>query len=234
MDITAMKSYSDKEFFIALCDIPYGIDVANMPYIKNVNTTVKQKNGNRISPFKNKKSKPYENKDWDKQVPTQEYFDELRRISKHQIIFGIDYTNWTGVGTGRIKWDKGVAEGVSFNRYETAYCSLIDNEVELPLLWSGMMQAKSLEEPMTMQGNKKLNEERYHPCHKPVMLYIKLIRDYGFIGCSIFDSHVGGGSSRIAADKCECNFTGYEIDPTYFNDQEQRFLEYKKQYKLQF
>ena len=75
----------------------------------------------------------------------------------------------TGVGTGRIKWDKGVAEGMSFKKYELAYCSMIDYEMESPLLWTGMCQAKSLSEPMTQQGNKKLNEKRIHPCHKPIM-----------------------------------------------------------------
>jgi site-specific DNA-methyltransferase (adenine-specific) len=232
MDITAMRALPDKSIYLALCDIPYGIDVANMAYLKEVKKPVKQKNGSKLSPYNNKKK--FKSKDWDKVVPSQEYFDELKRISERQIIFGIEYTNWTGVGSGRIRWDKGVAEGMSFNRYETAYCSCIDDVIDLPLLWNGMRQAKSLEEPMVQQGDKKLNEKRWHPCHKPTLLYIKLIRDYGYLGCTIIDTHVGGGSSRIAAYKCECPYLGYEIDKEYFNDQEKRFIDYKRQTRLQF
>ena len=95
---------------------------------------------------------------------------------KAQIIFGIEYFEWVGVGSGRIKWIKGVPEGVSFKGYELAYCSLIYDEVELPLLWAGMFQAKSLSDPMIQQGNKQLNEKRIHPTHKPVMLYDSIYR----------------------------------------------------------
>jgi site-specific DNA-methyltransferase (adenine-specific) len=136
-----IKSKPNNYYGLAICDIPYGIDVANMPFLKEMNTTVKQKNGTKINGNGNKK--PYALKDWDKETPTQKYFDELRRVSKEQIIFGVDYVNWTGLGKGRIKWDKGFAEGMSFNRYETAYCSLIDYEIEIPFLWAGMMQAKA-------------------------------------------------------------------------------------------
>ncbi len=170
MDV--MRRYPNGYFDLAICDIPYGINVGKMAYLKEVKTTVKQKNGVKLNARKN--TKPYTLKEWDKNPPDQSYFNELKRVSKHQIIFGIDYCNWAGVGPGRIKWNKGVADGVSFKKYETAYCSFIDNEIELPLLWTGMMQAKSIREPMVQQGNKKLNEKRIHPCHKPVLLYDKL------------------------------------------------------------
>jgi site-specific DNA-methyltransferase (adenine-specific) len=216
-----MSRYPDGFFDLAVCDIPYGINVGKMAYLSEVGTTVKQKNGNKLNPNKNKK--PYKEKEWDKETPPQEYFDELRRVSKHQIIFGIEYVNWQGVGNGRIKWDKGVAEGVSFKRYEIAYCSLIDHEVELPLLWAGMCQAKSLSEPMTQQGNKALNEKRIHPCHKPVLLYGKLYKDYAKKGWKIIDTHLGGQSSRIAAWKMNLDFWGCEIDREYFEDGCKRF-----------
>lgn len=209
-----MKQYQDKFFDLAICDIPYGIGVGKMSYLKEVNTTVKQKNGSRINP--NKSKKVYTSKDWDNSTPPQAYFDELRRVSKHQIIFGIEYVNWSGVGNGRIRWDKGVPDGVSFSRYEVAYCSLIDHELELPLLWAGMMQAKSTAEPMTQQGNKSLNEKRIHPCHKPTLLYKKLLDDYAEAGYKILDTHLGGQSSRIAAYKLGFDFWGTEIDSEYF------------------
>lgn len=225
-----MRAFPNKYFDLTICDIPYGIDVANMAYLNEINTTVKQKNGKRLNGNKNKI--PYKLKEWDKEVPSQEYFDELKRISKHQIIFGIEYTNWVGVGPGRIKWNKGVAEGMSFNQYEIAYCSKIDYEVELPLLWAGMMQAKSLKEPMTQQGNKALNEKRIHPTHKPRLLYKKLLLDYGFEGMKLLDTHVGGGSIRIEADLFNCEFVGYEIDDEYWELQENRYREFKRQLTL--
>jgi len=229
--LTIMKTYSDGHFDMAICDIPYGINVGNMAFLKEVKTTVKQKNGTRLNGNANKK--PYEFSDWDKETPSQEYFDELKRISKHQIIFGIEYVNWTGVGNGRIKWDKGVAEGMSFKKYEMAYCSIIDTEIELPLLWAGMCQAKSLAEPMVQQGNKKLNEKRIHPCHKPIMLYDKIFIDYGFEGMRVIDTHLGSGSSRISADKFGVlEFVGIEIDKKTLDKHKIRWSNYKSQLRL--
>jgi site-specific DNA-methyltransferase (adenine-specific) len=226
-----LPKFKDDYFDLALCDIPYGIDVTKMSFLKEVNTTVKQKNGTRINGNPNKKVHALN--DWDKQTPPQEYFDEIKRISKHQIIFGVEYVNWEGLGKGRIKWDKGVAEGVSFKKYEMAYCSMIDYEMELPLLWAGMCQAKSLSEPMTQQGNKKLNEKRIHPCHKPIMLYDKLLLEFGFKGMKVIDTHLGGGSSRISSDKFGVGeFVGIEIDEKHFNDHEDRWTTYKRQLKL--
>jgi len=86
-----MKEYEDGYFDLAICDIPYGIGVGNMAYLKEMNTTVKQKNGTRMNGNRNKK--PYTQKQWDSGPPTQEYFDELKRVSKEQIIFGIEYVN---------------------------------------------------------------------------------------------------------------------------------------------
>lgn len=184
----------------------------------------------RLNPRKN--GSGYSLKEWDKEPPPQAYFDELKRVSKEQIIFGIEYVDWQGVGNGRIKWNKGVAEGVSFKDYELAYASMIDHTEELDLLWAGMMQAKSLSEPMTQQGNKKLNEKRIHPCHKPRLLYRKLIADYGFEGMKLLDTHLGGGSIRLEADLAGCFFTGFEIDAEYFHKQEKRFTDFKKQLRL--
>ena len=224
--------FPDKKFDIAVCDIPYGKDVANMPFTKEMNTTVKQKNGTRLNGNKNKI--PYESKDWDKEVPDQSYFDEVRRISKHQIIFGVEYVNWEGLGSGRIKWDKGVAEGMSFSRYEVAYCSFIDHEIIVPILWAGMCQAKSLKEPMTQQGNKKLNERRIHPTQKPVILYDWIYREFGKTGMWVVDTHLGSGSNRISAYKAGINFVAFEIDKSYFDKEEKRFNIFQSQLTLQY
>lgn len=228
--MVGLKRFPDNYFDLAICDIPYGIDVGNMAYLKEMNTTVKQKNGTRLNGNKNKK--PYAQKEWDKKPPSQSYFNELKRVSKNQIIFGVEYVNWDGLGNGRIKWNKGVAEGMSFKDYEMAYASMLDETVEIDLLWAGMMQAKNLTEPMTQQGNKKLNEKRIHPCHKPRLLYKKLIYDYGFEGMNLLDTHVGGGSIRIEADLANCNFTGFEIDREYWAKEQNRYDQFKAQLRL--
>jgi site-specific DNA-methyltransferase (adenine-specific) len=225
--------YPDKYFDLLVADIPYGIDVANMPYLKEIGTTVKQKNGNRLNGNANKKV--HFNSDWDKQAPSQDYFDEAVRISKNQIIFGVEYVDWEGLGNGRIKWNKGVAEGMSFKKYEMAYCSMVDDVVELDLLWAGMCQAKSLSEPMVQRGNKKTNEKRIHPCHKPTLLYDRLFLDYGFKGMKVIDTHLGGGMIRMSADRFGVEeFIGCEIEERYFYAHELKWKEYKSQLSCNF
>lgn len=223
-----MARYPDKYFDLAVCDPPYGINVAKLAYTQEENRPCKQKNG---SVLRVKKLK-YKHKDWDSLPPSQKYFNELRRISNNQIIWGVNYFNWDGLGTGRIKWNKGVPEGMSFSNYEYAYCSLIENEIEVNLLWAGMCQAKSLSEPMTQQGNKKLNEKRIHPTHKPIMLYDLIYLKFAAENMRIIDTHLGGGSNRISADKNNLNFWAYELDEDYFKDQQKRFNIYKSQGKL--
>src|SRR3990167_1172391 len=216
-----MARYPNGYFDLAVCDVPYGIDVANMAFLKETKTRTKQKNGTLLNPRKN--NKIYTQKDWDKNPPSQEYFDELKRVSKHQIIFGVEYINWVGLGTGRIKWNKGVAEGMSFKPYEMAYCSLIDYEMQIDLLWAGMQQAKSIIEPTVQQGNKKLNEKRNHPCYKPIMLYDIIYSTFGFDAMKIIDTHLGGGSNRVSADKFSFEFVASEIDDEYFDKQEKKY-----------
>jgi site-specific DNA-methyltransferase (adenine-specific) len=225
-----MAGCEDDRFDLAVCDIPYGINVGNMQYLKEVRTMAKQKNGSRLNP--NQKKKAYKSKDWDLSTPSQEYFDELRRVSRHQIIFGVDYVGWNGLGTGRIKWNKGFAEGVSFSAYERAYCSMIDHEMELDLLWAGMLQAKSLSEPMTQQGDKRLNEKRIHPTHKPILLYKRILSEFAEIGMKVLDTHLGGGSSRIAAWDMGIDFFGCELDPEYFSEHQARFKRHTSQLDL--
>lgn len=93
-----------------------------------------------------------------------------------------------------------------------------------------MMQAASLAHPTKQQANKKLNEKRIHPCHKPVLLYLALLQFYkqhfGSYPKSVIDTHLGSGSSRIACDRIGCNFTGIEADPGHFADEENRWREY--------
>ncbi len=225
-----MRELPDKHFELAICDVPYGINVSKLAYTQEDARPCKQKNGTTLRVKKLK----YEHKDWDKQTPPQEYFDELRRVSKNQIIWGVNYLKWDGIGSGRIKWNKCVPEGVSFSNYEYAYCSLIDSEIEFTYMWAGMCQGKSLTEPTTQQGNKQLNEKRIHPTHKPIRLYKYLLHNYAKQGDKILDTHLGSGSSRIAAYQMGFDFWGCELDYDYWVAQEKRFKMVTSQTSMQF
>ena len=91
------------------------------------------------------------------------------------------------------------------------------------------MQGKSLAEGHIMQGNKALNEKRIHPTQKPVALYDWIFREYAAPGQRVLDTHLGSGSSRIAAYNAGLEFTGFEISPEYYSLQEKRFQEYTAQ-----
>jgi site-specific DNA-methyltransferase (adenine-specific) len=224
------KNIPDLFFDWVVDDVPYGLNVANMPYLNEKKTLVKQKNGTKLNPNKNKKG--YTVKDWDLKPPSQDYFDEMRRISKNQIIFGVEYVDWDGLGKGRIKWNKGVAKGMSFKDYEMAYCSSIEHTHILNLLWNGMRQAANLKHPMRQQGNKKLNEKRIHPCHKPILLYKKIAIDFDLKGKKIYCGHNGSGSDRIAFENFVELFMASEIDKEYFDKQEERYKNFNGAIKL--
>ena len=95
-----------------------------------------------------------------------------------------------------------------------------------------MIQGKSLSEGRTAQGDKRLNETRIHPTHKPILLYKWLLHNYANEGDKIVDTHLGGGSSRIAAHDMGFDFWGYELDKDYFEAQEKRFKQHIAQLKM--
>ena len=99
-------------------------------------------------------------------------------------------------------------------------------------MWRGMMQGKSIAEGTVQQGNKALNEKRIHPTQKPVALYTWILQKYAKPGDKILDTHLGSGSSRIAAYDLGFEFVGCEIDPHYFQAQEKRFAEHTAQISL--
>lgn len=223
-----MRSLPDRAFDWVIADVPYGLNVGQMAYLQEVKRTVLQSNGSRLPINKT----IYQKTDWDKECPPQIYFDEVKRISRKQIIFGVEYVNWQGLGEGRIKWNKGIPEELSFKSYELAYASFTNETIEIDLLWHGFRQAESLQNPMKQQGNKKLNEKRIHPTQKPVLLYKKLLQDFVFRGETVFDSHLGSGSSRIACWDLGVDFVGTEINSNYWEAQELRFQQYKEKFSL--
>lgn len=151
----ALKEYPDNHFDLAIVDPPYFSGPEKRGFY-----------GQKVSPIGVQRF--YEkSEEW--KVPGPEYFKELERVSKHQIVFGCNYFQWN-FPPGRIVWDK-CNEKNSFSDCEIASCSLHDSVRLFRYMWSGMMQGKSISEGHIQQGNKKLNEKRIHPTQKPVALY---------------------------------------------------------------
>lgn len=191
-----MKDISDKYFELAIVDPPY----FEGPNKKNYYSGTKQK-----AKCKNYK----ELNNWD--VPNENYFKELLRVSKNQIIWGINYFDFLLPG-GRIVWVKGV-ENSPFSMADIAYQSFYNRIDLFKYLWSGFWQEQS--------GEKK--ELRIHPTQKPVALYKWILQNYAKVGDKIFDSHLGSGSSRIACYELGFDFIGCELDKDYFDAAEKRF-----------
>ena len=191
----AMAGMKDNQFSLALVDPEYGgNDAIGLIDCKNINKQASKRTKYKV--FKNI-------------APSAEYFNELKRVSKEQIIWGVNFYNNYDLSGGRLVWDK---KGTAFGRAELAYLSMTKSVNIVELIWNGMIQQ-----------DMKNKESRIHPTQKPVALYKWLLKNYAKEGDSILDTHLGGGSSRIAAHEMGFDFTGYEIDKDYFDAQEKRF-----------
>ena len=164
------------------------------------------------------------------EIPGRAYFDELRRVAKHYIVWVCNYFQYD-FAPGRIVWDKCNGKN-SFSDCELAATDLFDSVRLVRYMWNGMMQGKSIAEGHIQQGDKRKNEKRIHPTQKPVALYDWLFQRYASPGMRVLDTHLGSGSSRIAAYKAGLDFVGAEIDPTYYKAAEDRFAYYTAQTSL--
>ena len=197
-----METIPDNYFSLSVVDPPYGIDWMNQ--VKN--------------PNKGKNWKQYDDKEWDKNIPNKEYFDELFRVSKNQIIWGGNYMIEHLYSTPCIIiWDK--MQEFSGATFEVAWTSF-----NSPSKAFRMSRVQAY-----------CNKGKIHPTQKPIALYEWIYHNYLPDGGKVFDSHLGSGSNRIAADKAgNIDFYSTEIDPDYFNDQEKRFKQYKSQLVMNF
>lgn len=218
-----LPQFPDKYFDIAVCDPPYGLKEHGG---KNRSKHVRQRNGSRIYV----QDGGYENQGWDNHTPDAEYFDELLRVSKNQIIWGVNYFNYSFPG-GRIVWDK-CNQGSDQSDAEIAYCSL-NNRVDIfRYMWRGMLQGKSIEEGTVQQGNKRLNEKRIHPAQKPVNLYRWIVKKYLQEGWNVLDTHVGSASSLIAYMEAGVPFVGFEKNQAIYEVASRRLAEARSQITL--
>lgn len=203
-----MKDIPDKFFDLAVVDPPYFDGPDRLGYY-----------GKSISSIGIKR-KGYKVKHWD--IPGIDYFKELFRVSKNQIIWGVNYYPYNCFSSGRIVWNK-VNSKSSFSDCEIAFCSMIDTVRMFTYMWNGMCQGKSVSEGHIQQGNKRKNEKRIHPTQKPVALYEWIFSNFAKKGDKILDTHLGSGSSRIAAWRMGLDFFGTEIDKEYFDQMILRF-----------
>jgi site-specific DNA-methyltransferase (adenine-specific) len=193
-----MRTVPDKFYDLALVDPPYGI---------GVNHNMGRRKGDKASPYKPA--------DWDSSPPDKEYFDELFRVSKDQVIWGANhFISLVSLNSPCwLMWDKGFSEEVSFAQFELAWTSL-----------SGT--CKKFDKSPSQQ-------HRIHPTQKPVELYDWIYKNYLPQGGSVIDTHLGSGSNRISAYKAgNIDFTGYEIDKDYFDAQEIRYKNFISQTRL--
>lgn len=202
-----MKRYPDKYFDLAVVDPPYFTGPEKRGYY-----------GSKVSKIGVHRDYPVSPK-W--KVPDSDYFEELIRVSKKYIVWGCNYYKFV-FSPGRIVWDK-CNQGSDFSNCEIAATNLFDSVRLFRFMWNGMMQGKSISEGWIQQGNKAKNEERIHPTQKPVALYAWIFQNYAKPGDKILDTHLGSGSSRIAAYEQDLNFVGFELDKHYFDAQEERF-----------
>lgn len=206
----AMREFPDKFFDLAIVDPPYFSGPERRSFY-----------GQKIS--KIGVNRVYAKTDtWE--VPGAEYFEELNRVAKNYIVWGCNYYD-TIFHTGRIVWDK-VNDSSDYSDCELAATNLFDHVRIFRFMWNGMLQG-SLADGRFMEGNKSKNEKRIHPTQKPIQLYRWQLKKFAQRGFKILDTHLGSGSSRIAADEFDLEFWGYEKDPVHFKNQEARFAKYK-------
>jgi site-specific DNA-methyltransferase (adenine-specific) len=201
-----MARYPDNYFDLAIVDPPYGIDAD----VKNSTNKMQTKKSAT-------KSKKYGSQLWDSDIPTDEYFDELNRVSKKQIIWGANYFGLIG---GMIYWHKNVTMP-TYSTGELAWVSWLNKLDFVNISWHGMIQHD--------MSNK---ETRIHPTQKPVALYKWLLDKYAKEGDKILDTHLGSGSIAIACHDYKFNLTACELDKEYFDKAMQRINNHKAQLKL--
>ena len=192
--MNVMKKYEDNHFDLAIVDPPYGLERF-------------KKGGSIINKYGDNK------KQWNNIKPTKEYFDELFRVSKNQIIWGANNFNLP-TSEYFIVWKKGNALEFSFAMVEQA--------------WTNIKKPAKIFEFYHTQSKEK----RIHPTQKPVELYEWILHNYSEKGHKILDTHLGSGSIAVACHYAGVDLVGVEIDEEYYNKAKERVDNLTKQKTL--
>lgn len=184
-------------YMAGLPDKAFDIAIVDPPYGIGVNHNMGRRKGDKPSNYKPAV--------WDSEPPSSKYFDELFRVSKDQIVWGANHfiSRMPKDSPCWLLWDKKFSENVSFAQYEMAWTSF------------DTVCKKFDKDPKS--------NDRIHPTQKPVALYAWLMKNYCKPGWRILDTHLGSGSSAIAAEKLGFDFVGCEIDKDYYDSALARF-----------
>jgi site-specific DNA-methyltransferase (adenine-specific) len=195
-----LKATPDKFYDLAIVDPPYGIDAANM--------TMGKGSANDLGIHKKK--------NWDKDIPTAEYFQELFRVSKNQIVWGGNYfLDYLGNTRCCLTWDK-LDYNSDFAAFEMAWTSFNKN-------------CKTFQRARSAEGD---SNGKIHPTQKPIKLYEWLLANYAQPGQRILDTHLGSGSHAIACNNLGFELTACELDKDYFDASVKRIKQAAAQERL--
>ena len=211
MDI--LKQLPDKCIDLVLTDPPYGIKMA-----KNTNIV----SSNAKAGFYSKEL--HSLKDWDNQRPTKEYFEEIVRVSKNQVIFGGNYfADYLNPTRGWIFWDKKEhpTQGKNFADGELAYTSFDKNLKKYTYGWIGLDYV-----------NNSKEDKKQHPTQKPLKLFEMILRDYSNENDLILDCFSGSGTTAVACHNLKRNFICIEKDYDYWKASVERLENAQAQMKL--
>ena len=196
-----MARYPDNYFDLAIVDPPYGgNDAIGLKDCANTNKQSSKRT--KYNVFKNV-------------APSVKYFHEVKRVSKNQIIWGVNFYNNYDLSGGRLVWDK---KGTAFGRAEMAYLSMTKSVNICEIVWNGMIQ-----------HDMKNKEIRIHPTQKPVKLYEWLLMNYAKEGDKILDTHLGSGSIAIACHNLGFDLTACELDKYYYDAAMKRLEQHQQQ-----
>ena len=197
-----LKEFKDNQFDLAIVDPPYG-----------------------IGDFNNTKSKKIHKKiEWNDNIPNERYFNELKRVSKNRIIFGVNYYGKHVDDVGRIIHDK-TGGGKRKGMGNLSDCDIASHSFGVNMKIFHYVSIGNV------IGNKIdwENNLRWHPCQKPIALYEWLIMNYAKAGDKILDTHLGSGSIAIASHNLGYDLEGYELDKEYFDTDSKRLKQHQQQ-----
>lgn len=224
--LAAMKEIPDKYFELAIVDPPYGINAPNMSMGSNktrcsdgypgVSTAERIRKGRLNSGGWKLKNRALNtmNCNWDYEPPTKEYFEELFRVSRNQIIWGGNYFDLPPT-RGIVVWDK---------------CQPWENFSQVEMAWTSFDRPAALYRISNTGGAN--TEKKIHPTQKPVALYKWLLSKYAKEGDKILDTHVGSASSLIACYDLGFEYMGFEIDKYYYDAANERLEAFKAQMRM--
>ncbi len=208
-----MSRYPDKYFDLAICDPPYGINADENAHKNGINCKA---NG----------FKEHQKGGWDNAIPTKEYFDELKRVSKNQIIWGGNYfTEYLSPVMSWIVWDK-MQHNFSFADGELAWNSF---GTKLKIFQYARGNESGFAPKIKAGLKVGLN---IHPTQKPIALYKFCLENYAKEGDKILDTHLGSGSIAIACHDYGFELTACELDKEYYDKAIERIKNHVSQAKL--